>query len=81
MDIPLQNVLTVHICNTHKYPICTPLYETFHTYCIVVLGSKKFQSVVLLNSDVTTASDLSYQLPMVVFLPSLTFYWIHPEFK
>ena len=28
MDIPLQNVLTVHICNKHRYPICTSLYET-----------------------------------------------------
>ena len=74
MDIPLQNVLTVHICNKHWYPIYIPLYETFHTYCIEFLGSKKFQSVVLLNSDWIATSDLSYQLPMVVFLPSLTFY-------
>ena len=74
MDIPLENVLTVHIYNKHQYPIFIPLYETFHTYCIAVLGSKKFQSVVFLNFDWTVASDLSYQLPMVVFLPSLTFY-------
>ena len=73
MDIPLQNVMTVHICNKHRYPICIPLCETSHTYCIVVLGLKKFQSVVLLNSDWIAADDLSYYLPMVVFLPFFTF--------
>ena len=81
MDIPLQNVLTVHICNKHQYLIRIPLCETSHTYCIAVLGSKKFQSVVLLNSDWTATSNLSYHLPMVGFLPYLTFYWIHLESK